>query len=120
METINISTEYPTLFINHENDLSQRAEALANAQKKFINIIDVKKHALTPLQIIEISRRCNVPVNELFDRTQSFYQEKVHHTSHYSELDLAQMLSNNPSLFRTPFVVKGDDFRFYEGSHSLA
>jgi arsenate reductase-like glutaredoxin family protein len=51
----------------------------------------------------------------MFDRTSDFYRKNVGHTSNFSEDDLAKMLANNPILFRTPFVVKGNTMKFFEG-----
>lgn len=119
MDTINISAEYVTLFINHSNTLSQKAEAYVKTQNKFINVIDVIQHHITPLQILEIANKCNTPLSELFDRTTDFYQEKVKHTSAFAEQDLARMLSDNPALLRTPFVVKGNTLKFYETASDL-
>lgn len=120
METINISNVYATVFINHQNPLSKKAEAYVKSEGKFVNVIDVMQHHITPLQLIEIIGKCNMPISELFDRTNSFYQEKVKHTSNFSEFDLAKLLTENPAMIRTPFVVKGDSLKFFESAHDLA
>jgi arsenate reductase-like glutaredoxin family protein len=119
MDSINTSTEYATLFINRDNRLSQKAEAFVQAQNKFVNVIDVKHHHITPTQLVEMVKNCNVEINQLFDRSSDFYQEKVHHTSNYTEADLARMLSEQPELLRTPFVVKGNTMKFFETSKDL-
>ncbi len=119
METINISDEYATVFINHENTLSQKAEAYVQTQYKFVNVIDVVQHRLTPLQLLEIVGKCNVPINDLFDRTSLFYQEKIQHTSNFSDFDLANLLVENPTVIRTPFVVKGANLKFFESAKDL-
>lgn len=119
METINISDNYATVFINHQNTLSQKAEAYVQAQHKFVNVVDVIQHRLTSLQLLEIVGKCNVPINELFDRTSLFYQEKMKHTSNFSDTDLAHVLVENPSLIRTPFVVKGNKLKFFESAADL-
>jgi arsenate reductase-like glutaredoxin family protein len=119
MDSINTSKEYATLFVNHDNRLSQKAEAFVKAQNKFVNVIDVKRQRITPTQLIEMVRNCNAKMNQLFDRTSDFYQEKVHHTSNYTEADLAQMLTDQPDLLRTPFVVKGNTMKFFETSKDL-
>ncbi len=115
METINISAEYPTLFINHQNLQSQKAEAYVKTKYHFVNVLDVAEHKLTPLQWIEIARKCNIVLGDLFDRTNTLYQEKVHHTSNFDEFDLARLLSENP----VPFVVKGNELKFYESAIDL-
>lgn len=120
MDTINISEGYTTLFINHSESLSKKAEAYVKANGHFVNVIDVTKHHLTPLQILEIVRKCSVNISELFDRTKEFYQEKVKHTSNFSEDDLARMLAGSPDLMRTPFVIKGATLKFFEGANDLA
>ncbi|KAB2918769.1 MAG: hypothetical protein F9K23_01120 [Bacteroidetes bacterium] len=119
METINISAEYPTLFINHQNLQSQKAEAYVKTKYHFVNVVDVVQHKVTPLQWIEISQKCGVALGDLFDRTNALYQEKVHHTSNFDENDLARMLSENPSMIRTPFVVKDGELKFYESATDL-
>lgn len=119
METINISDEYATVFINHQNTLSQKAEAYVQTQHKFVNVIDVVQHRLTPLQFLEIVGKCNLSISELFDRTNEFYQEKVKHTSNFSEFDLAKLLAENPNIIRTPFVVKGNTLKFFESATDL-
>jgi arsenate reductase-like glutaredoxin family protein len=120
MDTINISDDFATLFVNHNNTLSQKAEAYVKIQHKFVNVIDVTKHHITTLQIIEIANKCNTPLSELFDRTSDFYQEMVKHTSSFAEQDLARMLADNPLLMRTPFVVKGNTLKFFETAGDLA
>jgi arsenate reductase-like glutaredoxin family protein len=120
MDTINISDDYATLFINHSNTLSQKAEAYVKIQHKFVNVIDVLHHHITPMQIVEMVNKCNVPLSEFFDRTSDFYQEKVKHTSSFAEQDLARMLADNPTLMRTPFVVKGSTLKFFETASDLA
>jgi arsenate reductase-like glutaredoxin family protein len=119
METINISAEYPTLFINHQNLQSQKAEANVRTKHHFINVVDVMLHRITPLQWIEIASKCNVTLGDLFDRTNVLYQEKVHHTSNFDDFDLARLLTENPAMVRTPFVIKGDELKFYESATDL-
>lgn len=119
METINISADYPTLFINHQNLQSQKAEAYVNTKYHFVNVVDVILHKVTPLQWIEISQKCNVALGDLFDRANAVYQEKVHHTSNFDEYDLARLLAENPAMVRTPFVVKGNELKFYESATDL-
>jgi arsenate reductase-like glutaredoxin family protein len=115
MESINTSAKYVTLFINHQNTLCHKAEAYVKAHNKFVHVIDVTRNRLSPMQILEIVGNCQFKLNQMFDRTSDFYRKNVGHTSNFSEDDLAQMLANNPILFRTPFVVKGNTMKFFEG-----
>lgn len=120
MATINISYNYPTLFINRNNGLSHKAEAYAKVHYGFVHIIDFAKQTITAQQIAEVIQRCNARVGDLFDRTADFYQQKVKHTSNFSQDDLIQLLADNPTLFRTPFVVKGNLLRFFASGSDLA
>ena len=119
MDSINTSEEYATLFVNHDNRLSQKAEAFVKAQNKFVNVINVKHQRITPTQLIEMVRNCNVEMNQLFDRSSDFYQEKVKHTRNFDEAVLADMLTKQPELLRTPFVVIGNTMKFFETSKDL-
>lgn len=117
-KSINISDNYPTLFISDSNP-SKEAQTYAVSQKNFVNIINVLAHKITPTQIIEIVDACNIDIDTLFDHSYEGFREKVKDTSRFSKSDLATMLSENPDLFRLPFIVQGNRFKFYETHKDL-
>jgi arsenate reductase-like glutaredoxin family protein len=119
MDTINISKEYVTVFLNPNHNLSKQVRAFAIAEYKFVNIIDVLKDKPTALQYLDITTKCNVAIENLFDKNAVLYQQKVKDISSFSTEDAANMLAEAPELIRTPFVVKGNTLKFFESVADL-
>lgn len=119
MDAINTSDKYVTVFINSTNSLSKQAKAYALAELQFVNIVDVITDRPTALQILDVVRKCNIDINILFDKTLPVYQEKINSGTNFSDEDLASILAETPELMRTPFVVKSNEFKFFESEADL-
>ncbi|MCA6073643.1 arsenate reductase family protein [Fulvivirga sedimenti] len=96
------------LYYNSEKKKDREVLGYAQSLKKIVvNERDISKSNLTERQLKELADTIGEPVEEMMDRNDSLYMDKIANGS-FTEEDLLMLMSQNPSLIDTPIAVVTD------------
>ncbi len=96
------------LYYNSKKKRDREVLGYARSLTKIVvNEQDISKDPLTERQLKELADAMEEPVEDLMDRNDSLYMDKIS-KGHYEEEDLLKLLRQNPSLLDSPIAVVGD------------
>ena len=96
------------LYYNSQKKRDREVLGYAEALRHFvINDRDISKANLTETQYKELADGMNAPVMELVDKNAGLYMDEMKGHD-FEEEELLKLLTNNPSLVKTPIAVIGD------------
>ncbi|MBD3627786.1 hypothetical protein [Cyclobacterium sp.] len=93
-------------FLYNSNKLEDR-EAYAyvlTLHKHVINELDISKNDMTPTQVLELAKKLNKNIIDLFDKGSQYFKENIQ-GKEIEETDLLTLLVKEKSALKTPILV---------------
>ncbi|NHE56162.1 arsenate reductase family protein [Cyclobacterium plantarum] len=93
-------------FLYNSNKLEDR-EAYAyvlTLHKHVINELDISKNDMTPTQVLELAKKLNKNIIDLFDKGSQYFKENIQGKK-IEETDLLTLLVKEKSALKTPILV---------------
>jgi arsenate reductase len=107
MDEIATSKSQITLYYNSESGIAKQTLAYAKAEGLPIQEIDILKTKLTGTQLVELSDKLHMEVEDLVNQEHPFY--KSHFEYHnFSTDDWIKMIQHNPEIMKQPIALRGN------------
>lgn len=100
----------------YNGDKLEDREAFAyvlTLHKHVINELDVSKNEMTPTQLLELAKKLNKSIIDLFDKKSDFFKTNIQ-GKEIEETDLLTLLIKEKSALRTPILVSADGAKVIE------
>jgi len=107
------------LIINTEKLEDRRARAYTQSLPDIqVNERDVTQNPFTATQLASLADDMKMPISGLIDKTSSVYHNKLENSS-FKPQELAEIVSSNPGVLRTPIIKANGQTFFVDSSFSM-
>lgn len=106
MGEIATSNRQITLYCSPDTHTGKQTLAYAKAEGLPIELVDLSKEKLTGTQIVELSNRLSVELEDLVNQEHPDYKSNFD-KHNFSQDDWITMIQSNPKIMKQPIALRG-------------